>query len=282
MPCQYPITPFRARAGGITFDVAKSIFAQTITLPCGQCVWCRFVRTRTWALRCYLEAQQHDASAFVTLTYNPENLPENGTLVKAHVQKFIKRLRSNLEYENPELRIRFYLSGEYGEKTSRPHYHAIIFGYGFPDKYFYKKSPKGHNLYRSPFLEKCWKLGHSDIGDVELNSAAYVAGYIRKKINGDKAEEHYQGRLPEFSLQSSSPGIGADWYHANKHWLWKEDQIQCAGRTYRPPRYFEKLLKRDDPEAYAELQLKKRDRVPFKSIFSHEGAEELPDDDQSE
>ena len=279
MPCSNLITAYRARKGGITFRPSESIFYQAIALPCSQCYWCRFVRSRQWALRCYLEAQMHKQSAFVTLTYNDANLPKDASLKKSDVQGFIKRLRRNLEYENPDLKIRFYLSGEYGDDKDRPHYHVLIFGYGFPDKCYWNKSPKGHNLYRSNFLEKCWKLGYSDIGDIQINSAAYVAGYIRKKINGDKAEQHYNGRTPEFSLQSSSPGIGASWYHANKSWLWKEDAIICGRYTFFPPRYFEKLLEREDPEAYKAFRIEKRKRIKAKSIHDAIELEEGTDDE---
>lgn len=260
MPCINPINPYIARKGGVTFQESESLFGRTKTLPCGQCRGCRYMRTKEWAVRCYLEAQTAKCSAFLNLTYSPEHLPENGTLVKKDLQKFIKRLRRNLEYQNPDLKIRFYASGEYGDDNGRPHYHVLIFGYDFPDKYFFKKSRKFHKLYRSPFLEKCWTAGHSWIGDVQLESAAYVAGYIRKKINGEVAEEHYKGREPEFSLQSTVPGIGYDWYQQNKIWLWHDDAIRVNNRSYRPPRYFEKIYKEEDPAGYEKFVAEKKSK----------------------
>lgn len=218
--------------------------------PCGQCKWCRYVLSRDWAARCYLENKMHTASAFVTLTYRDQDLPEGGTLVPKHLTGFMKRLRRYLDYQSewPVQAIRYFGSGEYGDAKGRPHYHVLIYGFGFPDKSYWKTSEKGFPLFRSEFLEKCWKFGHSWIGDVELESSAYVAQYIRKKINGDLKESHYEGREPEFSRQSMKPGIGGTWYEANKSWLWDEDEVRIEGRSYRPPKYFETLLRAEDPE----------------------------------
>ena len=274
MACKNPINIFKPGQGN-HFNEKTKRFGKFQSFTCGQCRWCRFVRTRQWALRCYLEAQTHEASAFVNLSYAPEHLPKNGSLKKDHMQKFIKRLRRRLEYEGFEGKIRFYASGEYGDSGHRPHYHILIFGYDFPDKYYWKKSERGFNLYRSDFLEKTWKLGHSWIGDVDLQSAAYVAKYIRKKINGTDAAEHYKGRIPEFSLQSSTPGIGYEWYQQNKHYLWDEDVIRCNGRSYRPPRYFEKILEEENPERYAQFKIEKKNRLPFKVLNARGQAEEL-------
>lgn len=256
MSCPKPISVFVPGKENLWNPHTKR-FGVDKTVPCGQCAWCRYMLTRQWAVRCYLEAQCHGASSFLTLTYAPEHLPSDLSLKKSHVQGFLKRLRRNLDYHYPDTKIRFFASGEYGDDKGRPHYHILIFGFGFPDKEFWKTSKKGHSLFRSAFLEKCWKKGHSWIGDVELESASYVAGYIRKKINGEAAEKHYSGREPEFSLQSTSPGIGAAWYEKNNHWLWKDLEIRIANRSYRPPRYFEKLLEKENPELYSEVKAKK-------------------------
>jgi hypothetical protein len=54
--------------------------------------------------------------------------------------KAILRLSEKLEWGG---KIRFFHCGEYGDKTRRPHYHALIFGYGFPDKKIFKKQKSG-------------------------------------------------------------------------------------------------------------------------------------------
>ena len=97
--------------------------------PCGQCMACRLNKQREKAMRIGHELQYHKESVFITLTYDPEHLPENGSLVKSDVQKFLKRLRKRLGVE----RVRYFLCGEYGELGNRPHYHLIVFGLSYND-----------------------------------------------------------------------------------------------------------------------------------------------------
>lgn len=67
-------------------------------VPCGKCVNCRKVRINDWYIRMLDEAKffGFENCSFVTLTYNPENLPEYGLLQKSDYQKFLKRLRITL------------------------------------------------------------------------------------------------------------------------------------------------------------------------------------------
>ena len=131
-----------------------------VEIPCGKCIGCRLAYSRMWADRCIAEATLHEDNFFVTLTYNDENLPivadpETGeikknihTLDKRDVQLFFKRLRKNYPYEN---NLRFFMAGEYGSTTARPHYHALIFGLKLDDLKIYKKTTLGFNLYNSEF-----------------------------------------------------------------------------------------------------------------------------------
>ena len=91
---------------------------------CGQCRNCRINRRREWVGRMILEAKEHLFSSFVTLTYDDEHMPKDGSLCKKHLQQFIRRLRKAL-YPR---KIRYYAVGEYGDKSWRPHYHLIVFG----------------------------------------------------------------------------------------------------------------------------------------------------------
>ena len=57
-------------------------------------------------------------------------------LKKSDFQKFIKRLRKDYD-------IKYFACGEYGDKTLRPHFHAILFGVNFSDdKIIFSKSKK--------------------------------------------------------------------------------------------------------------------------------------------
>lgn len=231
-----------------------------MVVPCGQCIGCRLERSRQWASRMMAEAQFHELSVFVTLTYEVE--PEGGTLVKADFQKFMKRLRKT------GAKVRYFMCGEYGETTLRPHYHAILFGIDFPDKEVHTKNAQGHVLYKSETLTKLWGHGHCLIGEVTFETAAYTARYCLKKVTGDRAESHYRGinpvtgeifnRIPEYCDMSRRPGIGKGWFDEFQTDVYPSDEFVSRGYATKPPRYFDKLLEREDPNT---LQAIKRARI---------------------
>lgn len=266
MRCLYPIV-FGPSREGSKFRYPEKFGFKGDCFPCGKCRNCRLHLIKQWVVRCLLEETMHEHSCFVNLTYRDKDLPVGNSLRRSDLSGFLKRLRAGLDYHYPGVQIRFYASGEYGSKNGRPHYHVLIFGFDFPDKYRWRKSDSGYPTYRSEFLEKYWKFGHCEIGTVTEFSARYVAKYISKKRNGEAAKS-YKGRSPEFSLSSMRPGIGFDWYQQNKSWLWKEDLIRIGGRSYRPPQYFQKLFKAEDPKGY-EAYLSGRDlrrlAVPLKA-----------------
>ena len=117
----------------------------------------------------------YDDNCFITLTYSNQHIPADGSLDVRVFQKFMKRLRKRFGDG-----IRFYHCGEYGSLLGRPHYHACLFNFDFPDKYLWKEN-NGQKLYRSPSLEELWPYGYSSIGTVTFESAAYVARYILKR-----------------------------------------------------------------------------------------------------
>jgi len=215
---------------------------QKLNLPCGKCIGCRLENSRQWAIRCIHEAQMYSRNAFLTLTYDNAHLPEDMSLHKEHLQKFWKRLRKYLG----DQKIRYYACGEYGSKFERPHYHACVFNY-WPDDAKLWSIRGGSRLFVSPTLAKLWPFGFHSVGEVTFDSAAYCARYILKKVNGDKSEEHYKGREPEFVVMSRRPGIGHDWlmkYHSDVYgddctipdYVVVRDNFKC-----RPPRYYDKI-----------------------------------------
>lgn len=203
MTCYHPLLAFRHKVKKTSSGKSLIVFKppedyrsthspvspwEEVYLPCGQCVGCRLERSRQWAVRCVHEASLHQHNVFVTLTYNDENVPwsETGeqTLVKRDHQLFMKRLRKAF----PDKKIRFFMCGEYGEETNRPHYHYIIFGLDFSDKYVHAVNFRGDLKYRSPMLEKIWTKGNSEIAEVNFETCAYVARYIMKKHFGADAD----------------------------------------------------------------------------------------------
>lgn len=183
----------------------------------------------------------HELNVFITLTYSDEFLPPDGSLVKRHFQTFMKRLRKLHGHR----KVRYFHCGEYGDQTNRPHYHAILFGIDFADKRLHSKNAQGNPLYVSDTLDKLWGLGNCWLGAVTFESAAYVARYCLKKVNGDLAESHYEGREPEYATMSRRPGIGAGWYEAFKDDVYPSDFVVLRGHKVSPPKYYDKLRNRE-------------------------------------
>lgn len=254
-----------ARAGGF--------FSRSV--PCHRCFGCRIQYSREWALRCLLESSLHKHSdgtsnnSFITLTYNDDFLPFYGSLRFSDWTKFLKRFRKRIE----PLKIRFYMGPEYGDLNFRPHYHALIFGFDFPDKYLFM-TRRGHKLYRSDFLEDLWtdplsgkSMGYCSIGDVTFQSAAYVARYMMKKVKGEDIDSRYErfnletGEVffvePEVARMSNRPGIGKAWFdeYSSSIYVKGKDFLTVGdGRKFRPPKYFDRLLERVSVEQFEALK----------------------------
>ena len=158
MACYRPLRAYALRnaEGKMQVSFKRKIGYEPIWLPCGQCIGCRLERSRQWAMRCMHEAQMYDRNCFVTLTYDDEHLPPNGSLNKRDFQLFMKRLRKR--YGSG---IRYYQCGEYGELLGRPHHHAILFNFDFDDKVLWSVRD-GVRLYRSASLEQLWPHGYSN------------------------------------------------------------------------------------------------------------------------
>lgn len=180
----------------------------TAAYPCGQCMPCRFNRRRIWSHRILLESLQHADNTFATLTYADENLPPGASLDPRHAQLWLKRLR--FTWQKP---IRFYLVGEYGDTTQRPHYHAALFG--FPNcrrglSYFPR--PNSRCCAVCDIVSSTWPAGNILLGSLNEKTASYVAGYVTKKMTSPD-DARLEGRHPEFARMSNRPGIGYSALH---------------------------------------------------------------------
>lgn len=134
-----------------------------------------------------LEAQKHEHSLFVTLTYNKEHYPIDGSVDPRELQLYLKRLR---ELVKPT-KIRFFAVGEYGDKKGRAHYHLALFG-----------------LPECMEVSSAWGKGNVHVGSLTVDSAAYIVSYVCKSMTR-KEDKRLDGRHPEFARMSLKPGIGA-------------------------------------------------------------------------
>lgn len=253
-------------------------------IPCGRCDGCRLSYSKQWANRCMMELESHDSAYFVTLTYNDHFVPQSDyidrstgeqcislTLRKKDFQNFMKRLR----FAFPDDRIRFFASGEYGDTTWRPHYHAIIFGLHLNDLVPSGKSPEGFQYYYSPSFQRCWsqqvdllgfrdkrcpyqEMGYALVSPVTWETCAYTARYTMKKLKG--AERFFYADLnlePPFSLMSMKPGIGAAYLAAHPDcydYSFINLSTDKGGRKVPHPRYLDKLFEVDHPEEMAVIK----------------------------
>lgn len=207
------------------------------------------------------EAQMNAVNAFVTLTYDDKHIPAGGTLWPAHLAELWRALRHQL---GP---LRYFACGEYGERTLRPHYHALIFGQDFhADRKKHLELSADRPTWTSKTLDNAWGKGLTHIGELTFASAAYIARYTFKKLNGEPAARAYarvadDGTVysvtPEFVRMSLKPGIGQTWYNDFKDDVYPHDEVVHRGRRHKPPPYYDKLLERENPELWERVRARR-------------------------
>lgn len=169
---------------------------QPVYAPCGKCPECLRAKRLAWAYRVQKEILSHHPkpSWFFTLTYDDDSVPlsEQGvkTLCKADFQKFMKLLRKWLWIDYHK-RVRYFVVGEYGPRTARPHYHGFLFGIDITEKQIDK------------YFRKFWKLGvNIDVSPCDTNASVYA---VKDMI---AVQDHPEGAEDLFYLKSTRPGIG--------------------------------------------------------------------------
>lgn len=248
---------YRTPDGGISVNEADSI-GISFYVSCGSCLDCRLSRSRMWATRCIHEAQSWRHSSFITLTYSDDHLPSDNSLHPDDFRNFIRRLRTAINKP-----FKYFGAGEYGDEGGRPHYHAIIFGHDFNRKDSTKFLNKTDAV-ESDELNEIWGLGHTSVGELTFDSAAYVAKYTVKKINGPMKEDHYKGLHPEF-MRCSNSGIGKEYALKYREEILRNGSCMADGREVPIPTYYMKLYGKEPDDLYNELKI---DREEFSSTHS--------------
>lgn len=253
MPCAAPLTAYRPTNGGpVSFKRPQGRTYKEIELPCGQCILCRLEHARQWAVRITHEAQLHEYSCFATLTYNEENVPQDGGLRYDDLQRFWKRLRKAV---GP---LRYFAVGEYGDETNRPHYHACIFGHDFTEN---KKVVRGgrNPLWTNETLETAWGLGNVSAGALTFETAQYTASYVTKKLNNERRYTRLDPETGELialeqprAMMSLKPAIGRNWLDQFGDAMGIHDHVVVNGRVQKPPKYYDRWLEETNPGRYLE------------------------------
>lgn len=307
MPCKTPKLAFRDLLGELPIRVhsgktyrqndgkthyRKGLNWEAFSLPCGKCLHCRLQLARAKAIRCVHQAKQSNYNCFLTLTYDNAHIPGDGSYNKNHPVAFVKKLRDKLcrdlgcriKYSSLDTgkvrsfyihrcpKIKTFGCAEYGEQLSRPHFHLIIFGWYPPDAKYKELSgnrwsEKTNKIYTSEILTKLWEHGFHSIGDLTLESAQYVAGYVTKKIGGERAKDHYKNLPPERTI-CNSQGIGLEWLKKYYFDLLINNSVVHNGKELPIPTFYIRKLKDIDPVCYEELKKIRIDAIKYIDLDS--------------
>lgn len=279
---------------GIRLEAGKAIL-----VPCGHCIGCRLDYSRAWAERSVHEANKHEYNYFLTLTYDDVSLPKNKdnipNLIMDELSDFMKRFRKKMKDKFNIDGIRFFGCGEYGnphhgERIFNPHFHIILFNCPIPDlqdrhpipvdgkiKWIHQFDNSGEQLLFSPTVFEAWCnrkdkkiFGTAQIGQVSYESCAYVARYMMKKQGSNDDKVFQKLGIGDVGVRMSRrPGIGYDWYDEHFEQLCINDSyvFKRGDKAFnvKPGRYFDRMLKERNPQAYYELK-EKRHRDFYDSV----------------
>jgi len=262
---------------------------------------------RDWSLRVYHEAACHEAvwrdadtgvatklpnSCVVTLTYDDKHLPPNGALDHRDFQLFMKRLRQHRvrlfrrEGRPDPPPVKYFMCGEYGGRTGRPHFHAVLLGVQFGDKYR-EQSRDGQVNVMSDELDRLWsvdgeKIGRCTVEEFSYAGAAYVAGYVAKK-QGDSNPGPFEELVdtvtgsvtvraicPEYRKMSkgSRPkdrskwtyALGRDWIVPRIPEVYGQDFVTVGEWKFRPPKYYDAQLRDLDPALFGKVKREREEK----------------------
>lgn len=250
MACAEPLQAWRPANGGpLIFNAPgkgnSRAYIQT-TVPCGYCILCQEEKARQQAVRIVHEAQMHDESAFLTLTYADEHLPPYNSLRYDDTTKFWKRVRKAL-WKKERIKLRYYMVGEYGDKHLRPHYHACVFGYAFTKNRIVVREG-AQPLWTTVELERAWGLGNVRVGELSFASAAYTASYVLKKLRSKQQYvrvDEQTGELMRLEQPRAfmSRNLAKAWWEANRHYVSAHDMVVINGSPQKPPKAYDRWLK---------------------------------------
>lgn len=222
--CYYSHELTKNNKRGLTFNPrlrycgADTKYTDALKVSCGKCAGCKADQSLMWSIRCYHESTQHDQNSFITLTYDDDHLPEDQAIHKDHLQKFFRRVRKAGN------RIRYMACGEYGGRSRRPHYHAIIFGKDWLEN----SVPIDEKMYTNQSLVDIWGNGLVSIAPVSMASICYVCGYVTKKMDDEDT----------FNLMSRRPGLGHTWLDKYKDDIARNQTVTIEGREYQVPKRY--------------------------------------------
>ena len=202
---------------------------------CGKCLNCISNKKRDYGLRASVEIEKFPNQIFATLTYNDIDIPKNYqkdgsiklSLREEHARNFIKKVRQQLKRDFSGNDLKYFIAGEYGDTTKRPHYHIVA----------------GSEGAITSIIKNKWEYGNTDIEKIiSRKSISYTVGYTDKKI----WEKKIKGT--EDTFHKFSRGMGKDWFYKQ----WEEGKItaehyyiETQNYIQALPIYFKNLIKKE-------------------------------------
>lgn len=231
-------------------------------LPCHRCLECRLKYSNDWAVRISLELKTRPLNNwFITFTYSDDNLTRNEKglpiLNYRDFQLFMKKLRK--KYSD----LKYLVAGEYGSKSGRPHYHALIFNLPLKDlKLTGEVNHQGDRYYFSKEIDNLWNKGMSVIGELNYKTAGYTTRYALKKL---KQYDYKELGIPPEKLLISN-GIGKDYFYENWEKIYENDIVYFKNDNKimksKPPRYYDRLMIKEGRE---DIVLRNQELRQFRS-----------------
>lgn len=188
---------------------------KTILTDCRYCLNCLIKKQSQLTFLAQKEQltqyRKGNGCSFVTLTYSDEYLPINDdgyvTLKKSDVQKFLKRMRRNMEYYGCKKDFKIVYCGEYGDgshsttqtgvSTNRPHYHLAFLGLSDTEVIKYTR--------------KLWKFGLCDVGVLTSGGLRYICKYMSKASPSKEVKALREAANVENPFICHSIGLGKQW-----------------------------------------------------------------------
>lgn len=204
-----------------------------VSADCGYCYECLRHKALEWTGRLLMEFVTAQKATFVTLTYDDEHLPDTG-VSRRDLQLFMKRIRQS--WHSP---IRFFAVGEYGGKFCRPHYHLQLFGvdvFEAEGRLWSDVAPNFNGSLRCNC--PAWRNGLVALEEFAPGNAAYIAGYVKSKLDVQKRILAEAGRNPTFNQMSNRPGLGYDYMVEHRNEILDKQVICLGGNDYPVPEYF--------------------------------------------
>jgi len=138
-------------------------------VSCKVCYQCEKMRLDDFVGRCMCEASESDWTLCATFTYaDGPARDQDGAhriILPRHFQNAVKQIR------NRGHSVRYFVVGEYGGRTGRAHFHALLFGYG--------PGLGWHQGWNYP--AGIWDHGHVDVDlNPDVRAVRYIVKYLWK------------------------------------------------------------------------------------------------------